>query len=361
MRILILTNHSGGLYSFRRELMSALIDRGHTVYASVPDNGQLDELKALGVRLVITPVDRRGKNLLKDIKLYRTYRRIIRETKPELILTYTVKPNVYGGSAARRAGVPYAVNVTGLGTAFQKKGMLRSLVTVMYRIGLRKAGTVFFENQESREIFTNAGIVRPSQSVVLHGAGVNLEWYACTPYPKDSEVIRFLFIGRVMREKGVDELFSCTERLRNEGYACELHVLGGCEEDYHPRIRQGEAAGWLHYHGHQNDVRPFIANCHCAVLPSWHEGMANVNLEAASMGRPLITSRIHGCMEAVVEGESGLLCQRQNEDSLYEAMKTFMSLSHEERRAMGLAGRAHMEEIFDKKKVVAATLTALGI
>ena len=173
--------------------------------------------------------------------------------------------------------------------------------------------------------------------------------------------MRFLFIGRVMAEKGVNELFAAMERLVSEGHRCTLDVLGYYEEDYKDIIDRYTRQGWLHYHGFQPDVKPFIEASHCFVLPSWHEGMANTNLECAAMGRPLITSNIHGCMEAVVENISGLLCEPKNADSLYEAMKQFTDISPAERAAMGVAGRRHMEDRFDKKKVVAETLKGLGL
>jgi hypothetical protein len=149
--------------------------------------------------------------------------------------------------------------------------------------------------------------------------------------------------------------------LRTDGIDCTLDVLGNFEERYEQKIRDGEAEGWLRYHGYQKDVRPFIANCHCFVLPSWHEGMANTNLECAAMGRPVITSDIPGCREAVVPGVSGFLCRAGDEESLYEAMKQFLQLPREAREAMGAAGRCHMETNFDKQEIVRKTREALGL
>ena len=153
----------------------------------------------------------------------------------------------------------------------------------------------------------------------------------------------------------MDELFAAMRKLVAEGYSCSLDVVGMYEEDYKETIAQGEAEGWLHYHGYQKDVRPLIANCHCFVLPSWHEGMANTNLECAAMGRPVITSNIHGCMEAVEDGVTGLLCKKQNVDSLYQMMKKFCGLPYDIRKEMGLAGRKRMEKMFDKKTIVKKT------
>ena len=357
---LFLTNNSDGLYGFRHELLTALSENS-TVYVSTPDDGYFEELQAIGCQLIETPIDRRGLNPLTDIKLFRQYRKLLRQIKPDMVITYTIKPNVYGGLTCRMAGIPYAANITGLGTAFQKQGILRTVASALYKIALKKAKVVFFENSGNQQTLLDAHIVKKSQCCALNGAGVNLERFAFTEYPADNCEIRFLFTGRIMQEKGVDELFAAMKRLRSEGIPCSLDVLGDYEEDYKAKIAQYESASWLRYHGYQKDVRPFIKDCHCFVLPSWHEGMANTNLECAAMGRPLITSRIHGCMEAVIEGKSGLLCEPKNADSLYKVMKAFIQLPHEKKAAMGIAGRRHMEDKFDKKKVVEETMRGVGI
>ena len=357
-KILILINNSVGLYIFRGALIGALA-KDHTVAASTPDNGFFPELEALGCRVIETPVDRRGVNPATDLKLLLRYRKMLKAERPDLVITYTVKPNVYGGLACRLAGIPYAANITGLGTAFQKQGFLRKLVVFLYKTGLKKAKVVFFENSANRQIFIDEGIVQSDKCCLLAGAGVDLERFTPAPYPEEGPV-RFLFMGRVMEEKGVRELFGAMERLRNEGFDCTLDVLGEYEEDFSGAIRSGEEAGWLRFRGYQTDIRPFVAAAHCFVLPSYHEGMANTNLECAAMARPLITSNIPGCREAVIEGESGLLCRPQDTDSLYDAMKAFLALPHPRREAMGTAGRTHMETVFDKQKVVEQTIAALS-
>ena len=358
-RILILANSSSGIFDFRRELIMRLQEKSDVV-AGTANRGKMDELRALGCTVIETPIDRRGINPVTDGKLLLRYMKLLRQMKPDLVITYTIKPNVYGGMACRLLGIPYAANITGLGTAFQKEGALRQLVTVLYRMALKKAKVVFFENAANRDTLVGEKIVAAEKCRVLMGAGVNLAHYAPAAYLAEGKV-RFLFIGRVMREKGVEELFSAMKRLHSEGYDCVLDVVGDFEEDYEPAIRAHEAAGWLRYHGYQTDVRPFIAQSHCFVLPSYHEGMANTNLECAAMARPLITSDIPGCREAVEEGVSGFLCAVQDADSLYTEMKRFLMLTAEERSEMGRAGRRRMEEIFDKEKVVDATLEGLGV
>ena len=355
--ILILANCSIGLYKFREDVIRALLQNSR-VYVSCPDNGKVEELRTLGCQVIVTDMDRRGINPVTDFGLLRRYRQLVKQLKPDLVITYTIKPNIYGGMVCRMLGVPYAVNITGLGTAFQKDGLLKKLVIALYKFSLKKAKVIFFENSGNRQVFLDEDIVPPEKTCLLSGAGGNLEKFPYTPYP-EGEITRFLFVGRVMKEKGVDELLDAMARLRSEGFSCELDVLGYYEDDYAETIRSCEAAGWLHYHGFQNDVRPFIEKAHCFVLPSYHEGMANTNLECAAMGRPVITSDIPGCREAVVEEVSGLLCQTQSADSLCGAMKRFLSLPYEARQRMGKAGRQHMENVFDKRNVVNQTLKEL--
>lgn len=357
--VLVIANSSSGLYDFRGMLLQRLL-KEYSVVVSIPAELKSDQLKEMGCRVIDTKIDRRGLNPLKDLKLLLHYKKMLCREKPALVITYTIKPNIYGGLVCRIKRVPYCVNITGLGTTFQKEGLLRSFVTRLYQTALKKTKVVFFENSANRQLFIDEEIVPSEKAVLLSGAGVDLDHYSFRPYPK-TDSIRFLFTGRVMQEKGVDELFAAMERLHKEGFACSLDVLGSYEENYAETIQCYEKQGWLRYHGYQSDVRPFIEKAHCFVLPSYHEGMANTNLECAAMGRPLITSNIPGCKEAVIEGKTGLLCEPKNTDSLYAALRRFLDMTAEQRKAMGMAGRAHMEEVFDKKKVVEQTIRGLGL
>ena len=346
------------MYDFRHELIAELVKSDCMVTALTPFDTKVDDLCALGIDVIETPMNRRGINPVEDSKLLILYLKLLKKLQPDLVITYTIKPNVYGAFAARLLRIPYAVNITGLGTAFQGDGMLRKVVTAMYRLSCKRARVVFFENSENRRIFLDEKIVKEEQTCLLSGAGVNLSHYQVADYPA-GETTKFLFIGRVMKEKGIEELFAAMKRLTAEGVPCSLDLLGGYEEDYKTLIEQYTAEGWLRYHGYQADVRPFIAASHCFVLPSWHEGMANTNLECAASGRPVITSNIHGCLEAVENGITGFLCEKQNPDDIYRVMKRFAELPHEQRKAMGLAGRKRMEALFDKNQVVEKTVFRL--
>ena len=353
-----LANMDIGLYKFRKELIEELIRRGHEVVLSLPSGEAIEHFEKMGCRFIDTPVDRRGINPVKDLSLFRRYRRMIKNVDPDLIVTYTIKPNVYGGIAARLAKKRYAVNITGLGTAFEKPGAIRTLVVGMYKLALKKAKVVFFENSGDRDELLSFGVCDRSKTCVLNGAGVNLDTYSYAEYPHNDKP-RFLYIGRIMKEKGIDELLAAAKRLACGDTPCCLDVVGTFEEDYSAKLKECEAEGWLKYHGFQSDIRPFAAQSDCFVLPSYHEGMANTNLECASIGRPLITSDIPGCREAVIKDVSGFLCKPKDADSLYSAMSSMAKLPAETRAEMGRAGRKHMEEVFDKRKVVEKTVGKL--
>ncbi|MCR5726950.1 MAG: glycosyltransferase family 4 protein [Lachnospiraceae bacterium] len=360
MKILILANDDVGLYKFRKELIEELISQDHEVAISLPYGKYVDPFIDMGCTFFDTPIDRRGINPKTDLRLFKRYRQIIVRSDPDMVITYTIKPNIYGGIASCMRGKKYSVNITGLGTAFEKKGILRTIVVVLYRLALRRAEKVFVENSSIKRELLRHHICGAGKICVLNGAGVNTSYYSYLEYPKNP-VFRFLYVGRVMKEKGMDELLLAMHRLKTEGYNVILDVVGRYEDDYTAVINRYREEGWLKYNGFRDDVRPYIAACDCFVLPSYHEGMANTNLESASCGRPLITSDIPGCREAVVDGATGFLCKSKDADSLYEAMKKMLSTEIDTRRAMGIAGREHMRRRFDKKYVVNNTLRTIDI
>ena len=334
-KILILANLDVGLYKFRKALIKKLIDQGNEVYISLPKGMLVQNLKEMGCHFIETPVDRRGINPATDLKLMMRYFNILGKIKPDLVITYTIKPNIYGGIAARFKRIPYAVNITGLGTAFQNENMIKKLVVFLYKLSCKKAKTIFFENEGNKQVFIENNIIKESRTCTLPGAGIDLDEYKMTPYPEESRNIRFLFIGRVMKEKGVEELFKVAKNIKKIYPEVSFDIVGPMEDDYKERI--------------QSLVRNGI-----------HEGMANTLLECGAMGRPLITSRIHGCMEAVRDGENGYLVDVKDVKGLEEKMMEFIELSYEEKKQMGEKSREVIEERFDKEKVVEMTLEGLG-
>ena len=360
MKFLIVTNHSYMLWQFRRELIGALLQRGEVVI-STPFVGHEEDFQKLGCRCVETKFERRGMNPLQERKLFAAYRRLLKTEKPDLVITYSIKPNLYAGFLCRSMGIPYCTNVQGLGTAFQSRKMA-ALVSVMYREALKKAQTVFFENEGNASVFVERGILPAEKITLLHGAGVNLKRYPLKPYPSESNGIHFLYVGRIMREKGMDELISSMRRLKAEyGEAVQFDVVGFFEDDYRQTVEDLSRDGVIHFYGFQENPEPFYEAAHCVVLPSWHEGMSNVLLEGAATGRALITTDIPGCREAVTEGETGFLTRVKDAESLYHAMKAFLMLEPKERAEMGMRGREKMEREFNRNTVVSTVIQALKI
>ena len=362
MKYLLITNHSYMFWQFRRELAAALLEKGEVVI-STPFVGHEEDFRAMGCRCVEVQFDRRGTEIWQNLELLAYYHRLIREEKPDLVVTYSIKPNIFAGLVCRSLKVPYFSHVQGLGTAFERK-VVAALVSRLYRFALRGARVVFFENTSDAETFARLGIVSRSKEKILSGAGVNLDYFSFQSYPaEENGVIRFLYLGRIMREKGMDELFRAVRRLQAENvHPFTLDLLGFYEEEeYKSQVAELEASGIVKFHGFQSDPRPYYSAAHCVVMPSYHEGMSNVLLEAASTGRPLITSDIPGCREAVDADRSGFLVPSRDADSLYEAMKRFLYLTAEQRAQMGAAGRKKMEKEFDRTKVLRETVDALTI
>lgn len=359
MRILVATNHSYMFYRFRKELMEALMQE-HEVILSTPFVGHEDDLQAMGLRCIDTEIDRRSINPFKDMKLLKTYQKLLDEIQPELVITYSIKPNIYMGSACKAKGIPYVINVQGLGTAFEKP-VLSSVVSVMYRSALRNAKAVFFENEENAQFFLHKNIISAQQMKILPGAGINLDEYPYVPL-RDDGVCSFLFVGRIMKEKGVDEFFAAARTLKAElGKKVAFNVVGFYEDAYKETVDQLVADEVIKFHGFQTDVHPFYEAADCVVLPSYHEGMSNVLLEAAASGRALITSDIPGCREAVEDGVSGYLCPAQNAEALTKCFRVFADKTRNEQEQMGRYGRALIERKFDKRVVVAQTIGSLGL
>lgn len=352
-KIMILANNDIGLYKFRKELIASLIREGHEVYISLPDGQWIPELTEMGCKFLNTTIDRRGINPIKDLKLFLKYKKMMKNIRPDQVMSYTIKPNIYGGLVCRWMKINYSANITGLGTAFQKKGIIKKIITFLYKIALKKASYVFFENEENKRVFVEESIIPADKGKVMKGAGVNIEEYSFEMLP-NQEQIRFLFIGRIMKEKGIDELFIVAQKIREVYTHVVFDIVGPFEEDYEAVVKEMQQKNVINYYGYQKDVKPFITKADCFILPSYHEGMANTLLEAAAMGRPIITSDIHGCKEVV--NNNGYLVKVKDALDLYEKVEAFIKLSLEERQEMGNWSRKHIENVFDKKKVVAKTL-----
>lgn len=353
-RILVLGNSAAGVYNFRGELLLAFAAEGWEVTVAVPYAEHVEDIRALGCAYEETPMERRGTNPIRDLGLYRLYRRIMKRLRPDMVLTYTIKPNVYGGICAGRLHIPYLANITGLGSAFEKKGLLQRMVVLLYRMGLKRADCVFFQNEQNRKLFERKGI-QGKESRLLHGSGVNLERFSVQPYPAN-EKPKLLYVGRIMKEKGMDEFLGCAQELAEQA---EFQIIGYCEESYGDRIQRMQQEGKLHFYGYQKDVLPFLREADAVVMPSYHEGMSNVILEAAAAGRPALASNISGCREAFDDGVTGIGFEPGSEAALREAVERFLQLPLEKRAEMGRAARVKAEQEFDRAQIVGAYLAEI--
>ncbi len=355
MRIYLFTNHSFMLYKFRKELIQELL-KEHEVTLIMPAGEFVSEFMEMGCKIIDVEMHRRSISIVDDAKLIRCYYKLLKNDRPDMVLTYSIKPNIYAGWAAKKLHIPYCANITGLGTAFQKP-LLASFVTMLYKIGFARVKTVFFENESNMKIFLDRHIVKKEKSCLLNGAGVNLEEFAYEDMENSNET-RFIFVGRLMKEKGVDELLEAFDRLKDEEKV-HLDIVGPFEEDYNDKIKELEKDDHYDYLGFQNDVRPYLRKAHCLVLPSYHEGMANTILEASAMGRCVIASNIPGCKESVEDQISGLLVNVKDANDLYLKMKEFVSYDFMKKQEMGRNARKIMENKFDKKEVVQITIQAI--
>jgi galacturonosyltransferase len=351
MKILILSNNGVGFYKFRKELVDELIGKGHKVYCSLPNDDYVSLIKNIGCEYIETYVDRRGTNPLSDIMLLLSYIKVINKIKPDIVLTYTIKPNVYGGIACRITNTPYLPNITGLGTAIENKGLIKKLALYLYKIGLRDAKCVFFQNDSNKQFFIDNKIVKMNYKL-LPGSGVNIEEHCFEKYPEDDKTIKFLFAGRIMRDKGIDELIKSAIMISECYQNIEFHIVGFCEEEYLDELNSLSSLGVIHYHGYQEDIHKFMKMCHAIILPSYHEGMSNVLLEAASTGRPILASKIPGCMETFEEEVSGFGFEVRNVNSTFEVIKNFIELPYYKKKKMGKAGRLKMEKEYDRELII---------
>lgn len=355
-KLLLATNHSYMFYRFRKEL-AARLQGEYEVILSSPYNGHQDDFELMGVPVREIELSRRSINPVSDLHLIQEYRNLIDEIRPDLVITYSIKPNVYLSRVCASRQIPYFCHIQGLGTAFQKP-VLSFVASYLYKQGLKNAAGVFFENQSSLDFFASSGIMQPSNAILLMGAGVNTDEY---PYaePVKNEKFHFLYLGRIMKEKGMDELLDALEELREEGYEFQFDFAGFCEDEYQDRLDHTCLEGWGKNHGFVQDPVPLYQMSDTVVLPSWHEGMSNVLLEAACIGRPLIATRIPGCQESIEDGVTGYLCEKQNKDSLKEAMKKILLLSFEERKEMGRLGHEKMVREFSRDQVVEKTVSEI--
>lgn len=365
-RVLISINAAWNVVNFRAALVRALVADGHEVIAAVPDDGALAAVKALGARVVPLPMTSASTSVIGDLALLWRYWSLLRREAPDAYLGWTIKPNTYGAFAARLLGIPRIANVSGLGTAFIRETWLTLVAEQLYRLGLGGAAKVFFQNHDDRAEFLARGLVDTAQVEVLPGSGIDAAHYDPADFPRAADgTFRFLMVARLIRDKGVAEFVEAARIVRARYPDTRCALLGFLDVDNATAISRAQLEGWVaegvvEYLGAADDVRPFLGNADCIVLPSYREGLSRILLEAGAMARPAIATDVPGCRDVIVPGETGLLCAVRDPESLAARMIEMRKLSPDRRAAMGCAARARIAEHFGENRIVTAYRAALA-
>lgn len=365
MRIAIVLNTSWNIYNFRQGLVKALLAAGNEVYAIAPHDEYSKKLTKLGCKFVPVTMDSRGINPIKDLALTHELYSIYKRVKPDIILHYTIKPNIYGTFAASLLKIPVVNNVCGLGTAFLNKNLMSLLAIGMYKMAFRTARKIFFQNEDDKEFFEKKSIVKKGQSEVLPGSGIDITHFTPGKSEAKPKKFTFLLISRLIYDKGILEYVEAVKTLRENGVEANFQLLGA-KDPVHRRgipielINEWEENNSVDYLGTTKDVRPYIEQADCIVLPSYREGTPRTLLEAASLEKPIVASNVAGCTNIVQNHYNGLLCEVKNAKDLADKMTQMNGLSDQERVRMGKNGRKLVENKFREDIVVDKYLTSIG-
>ena len=362
MKILLISNSSRDLYLFKKELIIELsnpnsyIDnnplKSNDIYICVPSNDNNKKFEELGCQVINIDVDRRGTSIFKDAILLINYIEAIKNIEPDVTMTFTIKPNVYGGIACRITNTKYITGVMGLGSSIRSNNYLSKFIGFLYKTGSKASSYINFENKADLDYF-NKNIYDNNKSYLLSGSGVNLDKFKYKEYPIDDGTIRFLTIGRVMRDKGSYELLEVAKIIKDRYNNVEFNFVGLFEEDrLKSEFLKADQLGIINYLGYRKDVPEIIEKCHCIIHPSYHEGLSNALLEAAASGRPVIASDVPGCRETYVNRVTGMSVKPRSIQSLVDSIEYFLELNYPEKAIMGVKARKYIEKEFDRKNVV---------
>lgn len=356
MRIGIVINTSWNIYNFRSSLIKRLIQEGFKVIAIAPEDSFSSKLINLGCTYRPVKMDNTGANPLKDYRLYLELKRIYKSERLDIVLQFTIKPNIYGTLAASQTGIRCINNVSGLGTVFINRNLTTTIAKYLYRKSFQKATLTFFQNNDDRIEFIKFINIPSLNYDLLPGSGINLTQFQPSIKSK-KKVFRFLMIARLIIDKGVLEYIEAAKTIKQSNKTVEFVLLGQIDEGHNRGIRREiiESAsneGIIKYEGTTDDVRDHIKHSDCVVLPSYREGTPRTLLEAAAMARPIITTNVPGCKEVVQDEINGLLCQSRSASDLSIQLQKMLSFDDKKRNKMGSAGRRLVEERYDEEIVI---------
>ena len=362
MKVLFISNSIGGLRNFRYELIEKLRERGDDIYILSPLESSSDCFKQLGCNIIHLPLSRSGLNPFVELRsIYRCYKSI-KSIKPNVVLAYTIKPNIYGSIVCRWLNIPIIANVTGLGKALEGGGPIAIISRYLYKFGFKKTDFVYFQNNESLDFFKKNNI-HSKEMGLISGSGVNLKKFEYSEYPSSCNGLNFLYIGRILREKGIQEYLDCAKYMSEKYSNLHFHIVGIKDDaKYSNMVDEYHNKGLITFYGAQSDVRPYIQQVHCLIHPSFYpEGMSNVLLESAAMGRPAITTDKSGCVEIVEDNVTGYIVQQCSSNDLIDKVMKFVRLPHDKKVHMGLMARKKVEMQFDREMVVKEYMQKIDI
>lgn len=356
MNVLIAGITDSGIYRARRALIELLISEGHSVVVVAPYTGVAEKLEALGAKYYDLKIERHGLNPIKELGVFRFFRSVLKKERPNIVFSFTIKPNLYLGISCRMMNIPYVMNITGLGEGLMHEGRTKQMLLKVYPIATRNASCIFFQNEFNRQFFIDNKLADPKIFRMLPGSGVDIDDFTPMEYPDEKDGIRFLFVSRIVMDKGIDELISAIKTIKGKHNNVEFHFVGGCADEYKDSLEQWKSDKLIVYHGRvtPEEMKGYYKMTHCLIHPSYHEGMANVILESAACGRPCMASDINGCKEGIDDGKTGFVFEVKSADAIVEKIEAFLALNHEAKIAMGLAGREKMVKEFDRQIVMNA-------
>jgi len=364
MHLIVTANSAWNIINFRKPIIESFLQQGYKVSVIAPSDHAVKKITDMGCDYYPIQMNRSGMNPINELFFFLALKKFFKEIKPDCILSFTIKNNIFGAFAARSLDIPFIPNISGLGTAFMSNNLIKILVKLLYKFAFKSMNTVFFQNPDDADLFISNKLIKSSQVALVPGSGVDLEYFSYNKLLHDDKTT-FLFIGRLLVDKGINEFINAAKKVKDIYPTAHFQVLGGIDLNNRSSISNEKVESWVsegavEYLGLKDDVRPFIMEATCVVLPSYREGAPRALIEAAAMGRPLIASDVPGCRSVVEHGKNGFLCDVKDEDSLASAFIRFINLSKHSKSNFSFASRRKMSDEFAKEIVVKGYNAALG-
>ncbi len=364
MRVAIVINTSWNIFNFRFGLVKALLAQQHEVHAISPTDAYTPKLIDAGCKFTPIDIDNTGTNPLKDFALTSALYKVYKKINPDIILHFTIKPNIYGTIAAQLLGIPVINNVSGLGTIFLQKNIASNVAMPLYKLAFKFPKKVFFQNDDDCQLFIDLKLIKEDKTEILPGSGIDTEFFKPLK-ADDGRLFTFLIIARLIREKGILEYVEAAQLLKDKGIAAEFQILGAKAPNHKRKISPEKIDSWnnmgvIRYLGEVEDVRPIIRNADCVVLPSYREGTPRTLLEAASMGKPIVASDVPGCNHVVTDHFNGFLCRVKDVHDLAAKMEQMIEVGEKKRNWMGANSREKISKDYGEHIVIDKYLSAIA-